>query len=91
MMLINMGISELNLTNIIYIIVAFIGGASSMMYRMFSLISRLVILEQKIESIVQDQEQTKREVERIEDKLYTKLEAIDGKLDRFIIELYKKD
>ena len=61
------------------------------MYRMFSLISRLVILEQKIESIVQDQEQTKREVERIEDKLYTKLEAIDGKLDRFIIELYKKD
>lgn len=74
----------------IAVALAFVGGIVTALWRLFTIVSRISVLEQRIFQVESGFKKHQDDLKRLEDRLLLKLESIDSKLDKFILDILLK-
>lgn len=81
-----MGIFQ-SISSSVYVLLAFVTGLCTALWKLFSAMERVSVLEYKTAALEAAVDESKRDLRRLEDRLIEKLEGIDSKLDGFIKEV----
>lgn len=71
-------------------ILSFLSGLITAVWKLFSVIGKVSTLETRINDLEKDYATAKEEMKRLEDRLFSKLETIELKLDNFILKQISK-
>lgn len=77
-------------TSWIYIIITSLCAFGALVWKIVTVVSRITHLEQRISSVEDGIILARADAQRLEDKIFNKLDGIEKKLDTFIMDSIKK-